>query len=192
MRRLRRLAVLFVSAAALSGCTLVSTSSSPTLVNSNDVPLGLLQPTIPFTDFARVLFVTRDIYMVDAAQLVIPVSQIVTSPPNLLEVLHYIPLGPTSSEQRTGVTTQVPLNLVVNLATIHDGVALVDVSSALTQIPPVGRRIAVAQFLFTAVAMGATKGIEISIDQTPFSLELANGTRVSLITPADLAYLKYR
>jgi hypothetical protein len=192
VRRLRRLAVLFVSAAALSGCTLVSTSSSPTLVNSNDVPLGLLQPTIPFTDFARVLFVTRDIYMVDAAQLVIPVSQIVTSPPNLLEVLHYIPLGPTSSEQRTGVTTQVPLNLVVNLATIHDGVALVDVSSALTQIPPVGRRIAVAQFLFTAVAMGATKGIEISIDQTPFSLELANGTRVSLITPADLAYLKYR
>ena len=192
MISLRRLAVLFVSAAALSGCTLVSTSSSPTLVNSNDVPLGLLNGTIPFTDFARVLFVTRDIYMVDAAQLVIPVSQIVTSPPNLLEVLHYIPLGPTSSEQHTGVTTQVPQNLVVNLATIHDGVALVDVSSALTQIPPVGRRIAVAQFLFTAVAMGATQGIEISIDQTPFSLTLANGTRVSLITPSDLAYLKYR
>jgi hypothetical protein len=190
--RLRRLAVLFVSAAALSGCTLVSTSSSPTLINSNDVPLGLLQLTIPFTDRARVLFVTRDIYMVDAAQLVIPVSQIVTSPPNLLEVLHYIPLGPTSSEQHQGVTTQVPLNLVVNLATIQNGVALVDVSSALTQIPPVGRRIAVAQFLFTAVAMGATKGIEISIDQTPFSLTLANGTRASLITPSDLAYLKYR
>jgi hypothetical protein len=190
MRRVRRAGVVLASALALSGCTLVSTSSAPTLVDGNSVPLGLLSPTIPFTDYARVLFVSRDIYLVNKAQLVVPVSRLVTSPPSLFDVLHYVPVGPTVSEQLAGTTTQVPSALVVNQATILNGIALVDVSAQLAQIPPVARRIAVAQFLFTAVAMGATKGIELSINQTPFFLTLATGARVALVTPAELAYLK--
>jgi hypothetical protein len=192
VRRLRRLGVLFASALALSGCTLVSTSSSPTLVGSNDVPLGLLEPTIPFTDYARVLWVTRDVYMVNRAQKVMPVKRLMTSPPTLPEVLYYFVLGPTVNEQSQGITTQVPdaHAMVVNSARIRNGVAHVDVSYDLNKIPPVGRRIAVAQFLFTAEAMGAAKGIEISINQTPFSLQLANGKSVTLITPPELAYLE--
>lgn len=192
MRRLRRLGVLFASALALSGCTLVSTSSSPTLVGSNDVPLGLLDPTIPFTDYARVLWVTRDVYMVNRAQKVMPVKRLMTSPPTLPEVLYYFVLGPTVNEQSQGITTQVPdaHAMVVNSARIRNGVAHVDVSYDLNKIPPVGRRIAVAQFLFTAEAMGAAKGIEISVNQTPFSLQLANGKSVTLITPPELAYLE--
>ena len=192
MRHPHRLAVLFASALALSGCTLVSTSSSPTLVGSNDVPLGLLEPTIPFTVDARVLWVTRDVYMVNRAQKVVPVKRLMTSPPTLSEVLYYFVLGPTVKEQSQGITTQVPdaAAMVVNSARIHNGVAHVDISYDLKKIPPVGRRIAVAQFLFTAEAMGAAKGIEISINQTPFSLQLANGNFVTLITPPDLAYLQ--
>jgi hypothetical protein len=184
--------VLFASALALSGCTLVSTSSSPTLVGSNDVPLGLLEPTIPFTDYARVLWVTRDVYMVNRAQKVMPVKRLMTSPPTLPEVLYYFVLGPTVNEQSQGITTQVPdaHAMVVNSARIRNGVAHVDVSYDLNKIPPVGRRIAVAQFLFTAEAMGAAKGIEISINQTPFSLQLANRKSVTLITPPELAYLE--
>ncbi|HEY5121584.1 MAG TPA: hypothetical protein VII84_08415 [Acidimicrobiales bacterium] len=192
MRSLRRLGVLVLCALSLSGCTLVSTSSSPTLINSNDVPLGLLDPTIPFTDFAQVRFVTREIFMVDRTEHVIPVGRLVTSPPTLAEVLHFVPLGPTATEQAAGITTQVPSTMVVNQANIPggNGIALIDVSAVLKQIPTVARRLAVAQLLFTAVAMGATKGIEISINQTPFALQLANGESVSLITPAELAYLK--
>lgn len=192
MRRLHRLGMLFASALALSGCTLVSTSSSPTLVGSNDVPLGLLEPTIPFTDYARVLWVTRDVYMVNRAQKVMPVKRLMTSPPTLPEVLYYFVLGPTVNEQSQGITTQVPdaHAMVVNSARIRNGVAHVDVSYDLNKIPPVGRRIAVAQFLFTAEAMGAAKGIEISVNQTPFSLQLANGKSVTLITPPELAYLE--
>ncbi len=190
MRKLRHLGTVAACALVLSGCNLVSTSSSPTLVNSNNVPLGLLGPTIPFSDYARVLFVTRDIYMVNKSELVVPVPQLVTSPPSLFDLLYYIPVGPTTTEQLKGISSQVPHSLVVNQATILNGVALVDVTNQLTQLPPVARRIAVAQFLFTAVAMGATQGIRISINQTPFSLALANGTSASLITPSDLAYLK--
>lgn len=192
MRTFRRLGVLVVCALSLSGCTLVSTSSSPSLVNSNDVPLGLLDPTIPFTDFAQVHFVTREVYMVNRSQHVIPVGRLVTSPPNLAQVLHYVPLGPTATEQANGVTTQVPSTMVVNQANMpsDDGIALIDVSAVLSQLAPVARRLAVAQLLFTAQAMGASIGIEISINQTPFALQLANGTSVSVITPADLAYLK--
>jgi hypothetical protein len=194
MRSLRRLGVLVLCALSLSGCTLVSTSSSPTLIDSNNVPLGLLDPTIPFTDFAQVRFVTREIFMVNRSQRVIPVGRLVTSPPTLAEVLHYVPLGPTATEGANGVITQVPSTMVINQANIPDdnGIALIDVSAVLKQIPPVARRLAVAQLLFTAEAMGATEGIEISINQTPFTLQLANGQYVSLITPADLAYLKQR
>ena len=190
MRGLRLLGVLVVSAIVLGGCTLVSTSNTPTLVNSNDVPLGLLDPTIPFTDFAQVHFVSREVFMVDQAQKVIPVARLVTSPPTLSAALYYVPLGPTSKEQSENVTTQVPNSLVVNQAQIQNGVALIDLSGALTQLSLSDRRIAVAQFLFTAVGMGASKGIKITINQNPFSLQLANGEKVSLITPAELAYLR--
>jgi hypothetical protein len=192
VRRLRRFAGLFASALALSGCTLVSTSSSPTLVGSKDVPLGLLEPTIPFTVDARVLWVTREVFMVNRSQKVMPVKRLMTSPPTLPEVLYYLVLGPTVNEQSQGITTQVPAGtaMVVNSARIQNGVAHVDISYDLKKIPPVGRRITVAQFLFTAEAMGAAKGIEISINQTPFSLQLANGKVVTLVTPPDLAYLQ--
>ena len=194
MRSPRLLGVLVVCALSLSGCTLVSTSSSPTLINSNDVPLGLLDPTIPFSDFAQVHFVTRQVYMVDRTEHVIPVGRLVTSPPTLSEVLHYVPLGPTATEQANGVTTQIPSTMVVNQANMpsDDGVALVDVSGGLQQLAPAARRLAVAQLLYTAEAMGAIAGIRISINQTPFSLQLVNGTKVSLITPAELNYLKKR
>ena len=188
----RRLLVLALCAVSLGGCTLVSTSSSPTIINSNDVPLGLLDPTLPFTDFAQVHFVTRPIYLVDRSQHVIAVNRLVTSPPTLAEVMHSVPLGPTVPEQAQGVTTQIPSTLVVNQANIpsDNGVALIDVSAELRHLPPVALRVAVAQLLFTAVAMGARNGIEISINQTPFALHLASGAIVSLITPQELAYLK--
>lgn len=192
MKRLIGVSVALVSALALSGCTLVSTSSSPALVSPNDVPLGLLDPTIPFTDFAQVHFVTRVVYMVDHAQQLIPVDRLMTSPPSLTEVLHYVVLGPTLAEGANGVTTQVPPNLVINEVTPVNGlvgVAHVDVSSEIKQIAPDARRMAVAQILFSAVANGATNGIEISVDQTPYSLQLASGQSVSIVTPADLTYL---
>ena len=188
----RRIFILTLSAISMGGCTLVSTSKSPTIIDSNNVPLGLLDPTLPFTDFAQVHFVTRPIYLVDRSQHVVPVSRLVTSPPTLAEVMHFVPLGPTVAEQGRGVTTQIPSNLVVNQANIPspNGVALIDVSPELRHLPPAALRLAVAQLLFTAVAMGAHRGIEISIDQTPFVLHLASGATVSLVTPHELAYLK--
>lgn len=194
MRQWRQFGLLLVCALTFSGCTLVSTSGSPTLINPNNVPLGLLDPTIPFTDFAQVHFVTRQIYLVDQSQHVVPVGRLVTSPPSLAEVLHYVPLGPTVTEQAAGITTQIPSAMVVNQANIPsgNGIALIDVSAELRQLPPAAQRLAVAQLLFTARAMGATQGVRISIDQTPFSLRLVNGERASLITPSDLSYLENR
>ena len=117
MRAWRRLGVLALCAVAFSGCTLVSTTSTPTLIDSNAVPLGLLDSTIPFTDYAQVHFVTREIFMVNRSQHVIPVGRLVTSPPSLAEVLYYVPLGPTANEQANGLTTEAP-KMVVNLANI--------------------------------------------------------------------------
>ena len=190
MRALRRSLILACSALCLSGCTLVSTSSSPTLVDAGNVPLGLLDPTIPFTDYAKVRWVSQDIYLLDRTGHVVAVPRLMTAPPSLFAVLYYETQGPDPVEQADGITTEVPTTMTVNQATIHDGVALIDVSKPLSQISLDAQRVAVGQLVFAAASMGATKGIRISINQSPYSIRLSTGATVSLITPADVAYLK--
>lgn len=189
MTRLRHLAAIACSALVLSSCTLVSTSSSPSLISSAAVPLGLLQPTIPFTDYAQVRWVTRDIYLLNRSRHLVAVKRLMTAPPSLLAALYYETQGPTTIEMAAGVTTLIPPLLVINQATILNGVALIDVSKDLSQIPLADQRVAIGQLVFTAAAMGATRGVEFSINQTPYSLELTTGTSVSLVTPAQLSYL---
>ena len=190
MRALRRAVILACSALCLSGCTLVSTSSSPTLVDPGNVPLGLLDPTIPFTDYAKVRWVSQDIYLLDRTGHVVAVPRLMTAPPSLFAVLFYETQGPDPVEQADGITTEVPTTMVVNQATIHDDVALIDVSKPLSQISLDAQRVAVGQLVFAAASMGASKGIRISINQSPYSIRLSTGATVSLITPADVAYLK--
>ena len=190
MRRWRRLLAVAGCALCLSGCNLVSTSSSPTVVGVGDVPLGLLEPTIPFTDYAQVRWVKHDIFLLDRSGHVVPISRLMTAPPSLFAVLYYETQGPDPVEMAAGISTQVPTTMTVNQATIQDNVALIDVSKALSQISLEAQRAAVGQLVFAAASMGATKGVRISINQTPYSLKLATGVTVSLITPADVAYLK--
>ena len=119
MRAWRRIGVLVLCALSLSSCTLISTSSTPTLIDSNAVPLGLLDTDIPFTDHAQVHFVTRQIFMVNRSQHVIPVGRLVSAALTLADVLSYVPQGPTATEQANGVTTQVPSTMVINQANTH-------------------------------------------------------------------------
>ena len=190
MRRWRRLFAVMGCALSLSGCNLVSTSSSPNVVGVGDVPLGLLEPTIPFTDYAQVRWVKHDIFLLDRSGHVVPVSRLMTAPPSLFAVLYFETQGPDPVEMAAGISTQVPTTMTVNQATIQDGIALIDVSKALSQISLEAQRAAVGQLVFAAASMGATKGVRISINQTPYSLKLASGVTASLITPTDVAYLK--
>ena len=190
MRGIRRVAILVVSALCLSGCTLVSTSSSPSLVDPATVPLGLLGLTIPFTPYAQVRWVTRDIYLIAPGQRIVAIPRSMTAPPTLAAVLYYETQGPTPTEMAAGLTSQVPSNLVINQADIQGHVASIDVSKVFNQISTANRRIAVGQLVFAAAAMGATKGIQISVEGLPFTLTLASGAKVKVITPALMAYLK--
>ncbi len=190
MRRRSRCLAVLACALSLSGCTLVSTSSSPNVVGSSNVPLGLLSPTIPFTVDQQVHWVTRSVYLVNAQGALVAVGRLMTAPPTLTDVLHYLLGGPNATEQSFGITSALPSTMSLNLATPDGRVAKVDVSSVLRQLSPLEQRVAVAQMLFTVAAIGYTRGIEISTNQTPFALTLANGKKVSLVTPADLSALK--
>ncbi len=190
MRTWRRLLVILGCSLCLSGCNLVSTSSSPTVIGVGDVPLGLLEPTIPFTDYAQVRWVQHSIFLLDRSGHLVEVSRLMTAPPSLFAVLYYETQGPDPVEMAAGITTQVPTTMTVNQATIHDGVALIDVSKALSQLSLDAQRTAVGQLVFAAASMGATQGVRISINQVPYSLKLASGATVSLITTADVAFLK--
>jgi len=189
VRRLARLAVVALAAASLGGCTLVSASSAPTVVNSANVPLELLSPTIPFTLDQQVHFVIRDVYLVNARGTLVAVGRLMPSPPDLNDVLHYLLSGPTPTEQGFGITSAIPATLAVNLATPDGRVAKIDVSSVLRQLSPLEQRVAVAQLLYTVSSIGF-HAVAITTNQSPFTLVLASGRRVRVVTTADLAYLK--
>ena len=133
---------------------------------------------------------TRSIYLVNARGSLVAVGRLMTAPPNLTDVLHYLLGGPTPTEESFGVTSDLPSTMTLNLATPDGRIAKVDVSGVLRQLSPLEQRVAVAQMLFSVAAIGYDAGIEISTNQTPFSLTLANGKKVSLVTTADLASLK--
>ena len=127
---------------------------------------------------AGALRARRDIYMVNKSELVVPVPQLVTSPPSLFDVLYYIPVGPTTDEQLRGITSQVPHTLVVNQATILNGVALVTSRINSRNYHPWRVASRWRSFLSTPPWQWARHKDQVSINQTPFSLTLANGTSV--------------
>ena len=186
MRPVRATLVVCLGAMALGGCTLISTTSQPEIVASANVPLGLLNPTIPFTVDAQVRFVSRDVYLINPLGQLDPMPRLMTSPASVFAALHYLFVGPSVQEQSRGITSALPATLVLNQATVQGGVALVDVSSDLRSLSAPEQRLAVAQMLYTARSFGAARGIRVSIDQVPFSLRLSDGRRVTLVRASDL------
>lgn len=178
------------TALLLAGCTLVPTGSSPIVLPHKAVNFGLLDPTIPGTNGGRVVFVTQPVYVVDATGHLTPSSRIVPSPPNLDSVLRQLVLGPTLIESSAGYTSALPHDLVILQATINkNGLGTIALAKPLSLLTPAEEVLAVGQLVFTARAVGATSGIEVTVGGVPERLRLpAGGTRVK-VTETDYASL---
>ncbi|MGH9019753.1 MAG: GerMN domain-containing protein [Acidimicrobiales bacterium] len=181
-----RALALIGAALALSGCTLVTTGSTPAVVQRSDVPFGLLKATIPGTNGGRVRFVTQPIYVVDATgHHLAPTSRIVPSPPTLDSVLHELILGPTAIEASAGYTSAVPKDLVILQATLKHGVAVVALAKPLSSLSRTTEVLALGQLVFTARAVGAVNGVQVTVAGIPEKLLLPSGATTVTATGAD-------
>lgn len=188
--RARTPTLLLAASLALSGCTLVATGSSPVQVHRDDVPFGLLRPTIPGTNGAKVSFVTQPVWVVDATgQHLAPSSRIVPSPATLSAVLKQLLLGPTTIERFAGYTSALPTGLILLGATIKHGVATIALSKSLSSLSLSAEILAVGQLTFTAHGVGASNGIEVTVAGVPERLPLPSGQMVIRVTGADEAPL---
>ena len=189
MSRTRVVATLALGAMLLGGCTLVPTTSAPQIVADNEIPFGLLGPTIPGTNGASVRFITQPVYIVDATGHLSASSRIVPSPPVLATVLRQLILGPTEIETFAGYTSALPKSLVLLSASIKDEVAYVDLATSLSSLGRAQQLLAVGQLTLTSRDVGATKGMVITVGGEVQDLLLPNGTRARIVTPADFDVL---
>ncbi len=188
--RARALVFLAVAALALAGCTLVPTASTPIALPHHAVKFGLLDPTIPGTNGARVIFVTQPVYVVDATGHLTSSSRIVPSPPNLDSVLRELVLGPTLIESSVGYTSALPHDLVILQATISKkGLGTIALAKPLSSLTPAEEVLAIGQLVFTARAVGASAGIVVTVGGVPEKLLLPGGGTLVKVTEVDYASL---
>ena len=182
MRFRRAFGALVLASLALSGCTLVPTTSAPVLVNPHTVPFGLLGKTIPGTNHGQVRFITQPVYIVDATGHLTASSRIVPTPPSLASVLRELVLGPTDIEVRTGYSSALPKNLVILQAKVRKGIGYIAVADPLSSLPARQETLALGQMVFTAYDVGATNGIEITVAGVAQPSLLPNGSTQTLVT----------
>jgi len=180
-----RLLALGLGSAALAGCTLVPTGDSPVALSHTRVPFGLLAPTIPGTNGAQVRFITQPVYVVDATGHLAPSSRIVPSPPSLDTVLHELVLGPTAIEASAGYTSALPTDLVILAASVKAGVAQVALAKPLSTLSRRREVLALGQLVFTAHAVGASSGLEVTVGGVIEPLLLPDGKSRTRVTEAD-------
>jgi spore germination protein GerM len=189
MRRLRSLFVLLLGAMCLSSCTLIPTAQNPATIPNSQVGFELLSKTIPDTNNGRVRFRTQRVYLVDASGHLAPSSRIVPSPPTLDSVLQELILGPTKIETYVGYTSRLPRDFVILQAALKNKIGYLDIPTPLSTLSSRRQLLAVGQLALTAQAVGATNGIEITVDGVVQYLLLPNGKRAHLVTAGDFKSL---
>ena len=189
MSKVRVLIGVTLGALALSGCSLVPTTSALVSIQHNKVPFGLLHKTIPGTNHARVRFITQPVYIVDATGHLALLSRIVPSPPVLASVLRELILGPTAIETSAGYSMALPKNLVVLQATVKNNIGFIDLAVSLSTLPHAQQILAIGQLVLTSYEVGATRGIEISVAGVAQKSALPNGSTSLLVTDKDYSSL---
>jgi len=189
VNKLRVVLLLGLGSIFLSSCTLVATNPAPAHVAKSNVPLGLLNKTIPGTNGARVRFVTRPIYIVDASGHLAPSSRLVPSPPNLRSIVGQLLLGPSAIEASAGYTSDLPHKLALLTASVRNHIGYINVATPLDTLSVSQQLLAVGQLVLTAYDVGATRGIVVEANGVPQRLLVPNGQRIELASKSDFQSL---
>lgn len=182
MTRTTTCAAVLAVGLLLGGCTLVPTSTVPDALAPHRVPFGLLGPSIPNTNNARVRFAAQPVYVIDASGHLTASSRIIPTPASLETVLRELVLGPTAIESAAGLTSALPRGLIILQATIKRGVAQVSLTTSLATLGRSDEMLAIAQLTYTAHAVGATSGLQILIAGVTQPLPIPGGANEGQVT----------
>jgi hypothetical protein len=185
MRRAVVASGLALAGLLLAGCTLVPTASAPDVINPKTVHFGLLGKTIPGTINGHVTFITQPVYIVDATGHLSASSRIVPTPPTLASVLQELTLGPTPIEAATGFTSALPRSLVIVQAVVRQHVGYIDLATPLSTLSHQRTILATGQLALTAAAVGATRGIEITVAGVVQRSPLPHGGSAEVVSARD-------
>ena len=189
MTRIRVLLFVGLGSLFLSSCTLVAPNPAPNHVARSNVPLGLLNKTIPGTNGARVRFVGEAVYIVDATNHLAPSSRIVPSPPNLRSVVGQLLLGPTLIETSAGYTSALPTTLSLLTASVRKNIGYINFATSLDTLSVSQQVLAVGQLVLTAFYVGATRGIVVEVNGDPQLNLMPNGNRLELVSKSNFQSL---
>lgn len=178
------IAVLVAALAGLGACGLPR-SSSPTQVNSADVPYGLLEtatgsPTPTATP--GVLLVPGTIYLADPQQKLVAVGVQVPDAqavPMLQTLLTRLALGPSDRERDRGLATDLSPGSSLVLRSITSGTATIELQPTEQDPSPNKLPIAVGQIVLTATSIVGVDRVAFLRSGTPLPVPGPDGSTTS-------------
>jgi hypothetical protein len=174
-------AVVGVLALATAACG-IPTSSTPSAIAKDDVPVHLLDPVTPSTINTPVpptVAVPEAIFLVSQGQHVIAVTRDVQVPANLSDILGALLDGPTEAESSAGLQSFLTGTKVKVDATVSGGIATVDFTTNPVQVVGPDQTLAIAQVVYTATQQRGVTGVVFQIAGQPIGVPTASGSQVT-------------
>ena len=169
-RRVTGLLLLVVVGLVVAACG-VSSQSTATRIEPEDVPFGLLedQPTTTAVAAGK----DTEIFLVSEDRL-IPVERSVAGDAGLEELLSQVITGPTEVEQTLGITSAVPAGSLAS-ATTSRGIAEVDLTSSFGDIRSGDQILALGQIVYTLTGQPGIGGVRFTVNGEPVTVPLSDG-----------------
>ncbi len=167
---LAALAALAVTAAACG----VGTQPSAQVINSHDVPYGLLTPASTTT--TTVLAPTANVTLYfEGPNGLVPVVRHVKAPATVASALDQLGKGPTSSEG--GGMLQSPVSTVTPLSfkRLEGSTAYVSVPSAFSNLGGQAQIVAAAQVVYSVTAISGVDAVVLLVNGQPAQVPISGG-----------------
>lgn len=185
----RRAAVALALALLAAGCG-IPTGGEPSTIPASDVPYGLAEPSTPSATTAppEVLPDTSRVYLLAAGDVLVPRGRELTGDTRrerLAELLSQLAAGPTATERDEQLSTALPPEVRLSVASLDDGVATVRMNDSAQAPSGVAGRRAVAQIVLTATSVPGVRAVLLELAGEQIEAPLPSGELTSEPLTAD-------
>lgn len=170
MRRWSVVSCVFLAAAACG----VPASEQPRRIDPSDVPYSLLATT-PATPITALSGPTTNVYLVEGDRLVLRRRHI-TGLNIPAEALRSLLVGPTPSESRHGLSSDIPAQTRLYSLDLKGSVAMVDLSPTFGTARGSQQVLAVAQIVFTVTASRYIDAVRFAVAGRPIDVPNGSGS----------------
>ncbi|MCE2524382.1 MAG: GerMN domain-containing protein [Acidimicrobiia bacterium] len=174
----RRAALGLLGALALTaGACGVPQDPAPRVLDASELPEELAVPSTTTTSTQPpVPRQAVNLYFVDGEALGVPVERDLATPAGPIAALEALIAGPTAEEASAGLTSVIPVEMVIRTSDLTDGVLRVDLAAgALEQIEGELQRLAIAQLVYTATELAGVEWLWVLIEGEPRALPTDEG-----------------